>query len=167
MKYLFPALCWLVPAAGLFIACTKKPKVEKPEYPPKEFHAQEGETELAAPDPNETVLPLDAPTWTLYFDFDSYAVIEPHKASEAAKYLRKTGAMVLLEGHASEEGPAEYNLALAARRAVAVRNLLEAAGVPPDRMTWQSYGEDQPATRDPDKQFLNRRVEIIISKGAP
>lgn len=168
MKYLFPFLCWAVPALGLFIACSKKPKPEpKPEYPPREFHAQEGEVALAVMDPNEAILDLEAPTWAILFGFDSHALKEAHKAAAVAEYLIATGSGVFLAGHASEEGPAHYNLALAAKRAVTVRSFLEAAGVPVDRITWQTFGEDKPVTSDPEKRHLNRRVEIIISKGTP
>ena len=164
MKYLFAALCWLVPAAGLLIACTKKPKQA---YPPHEFRAPDQADNLAATDPNEAILDLEAPTWSILFGFDSYSLKEAHKAAAIAEYLHKTGASVFLAGHASEEGPEAYNLALAARRAVAVRNYLEAAGISPDRMAWQSFGEDQPATRDPEKIHLNRRVQITIERKTP
>jgi outer membrane protein OmpA-like peptidoglycan-associated protein len=165
LKHLFTVLCWAVPAVGLLIACSKKPKA--PTYPPKEFHAQEGETALAAVDPEEVILDLEAPTWSILFDFDSYRLREAHKAAAVAEYLKKTGAGVFLAGHASEEGATEYNLALGAQRAVTVRNYLEAAGVPVDRLTWQSYGEEKPATTNPEMKHLNRRVEIIIERKVP
>lgn len=165
MKYLFPALCWLVPALGVFIACSKKPK--PPEYPPKEFHAQEYADQLAKLDPGEAILPLDAPTWSILFAFDSYGLKDVYKAAAVAQYLIKNGGAVFLEGHASEEGATEYNLALGAKRAVAVRNYLEAAGVSPDRMTWQSFGEERPVTQDPNLKHLNRRVVVNIERKAP
>ncbi|MTW08735.1 OmpA family protein, partial [Streptococcus pneumoniae] len=65
-------------------------------------------------------------------------------------------------GYASEEGTDEYNLALGARRAQAVRDYLEAYGVPVDRISWRSFGEENPVTTDPDKIKLHRRVEIKI-----
>jgi outer membrane protein OmpA-like peptidoglycan-associated protein len=166
MKRLFTLLCWLVPAVGLLIACSKKPK-PAPTYPPKEFHAQEGDLALAAADPNEAILDLEAPTWAILFDFDSYALKEAHKAAAVAQYLIATGSGVFLAGHASEEGASEYNLALGAQRAVAVRNFLEAAGVPVDRLTWQSYGEEKPVTTNPEMKHLNRRVEVRIERKTP
>lgn len=166
MKYLFPALCWLVPAVGVLIACTKKPK-PAPTYPPHQFQPQPEEDDLATGDPNEVILDLGAPTWAILFSFDSYALAEAHKAAAIAEYLHKTGASVFLSGHASEEGTNEYNLALGAKRAVTVRAYLEAAGIPDHRITWQSFGEEKPVTHDPEKAHLNRRVEIIISKGTP
>lgn len=165
MKHLFTALCWAVPALGVFLACSKKPK-PPPIYPPHHFE-EAGEEKLAAVDPNEAILDLEAPTWSIFFAFDSYALKEAHKAAAVAEYLLKTGSGAYLAGHASEEGATEYNLALGAQRAVAVRNYLEAAGVPVDRITWESFGEEKPVTHDPELKHLNRRVEIIIERKTP
>jgi outer membrane protein OmpA-like peptidoglycan-associated protein len=157
---------WTFGPLLMLAACSKKPKPASP-YPPKEFHAPEQDDALAAADPNEAILDLEAPTWSLFFDFDSYNLKEIHKAAAVAQYLIKTGSGVFLAGYASEEGPTEYNLALGAQRALTVRNYLEAAGVPVDRLTWQSYGEEKPVTQDPEKKHLNRRVEIIIERKTP
>jgi outer membrane protein OmpA-like peptidoglycan-associated protein len=162
LKHLFTVLCWLVPAVGLLIACSKKPKT--PPYPPKEFHAQEGTTALAAVDPEEVILDLEAPTWTLYFDFDSYVLKDAYKAKALADYLLKTGRKVFLAGYASQEGGEAYNLALSAKRAVTVRRFLEESGVPEINIRWQSYGESEPVTTDPEKFHLNRRVTVAIEE---
>jgi outer membrane protein OmpA-like peptidoglycan-associated protein len=165
LKHLFTLLAWAVPAAGLFIACSKKPKKpDPPAYPPKEFHAQEYADQLAALDPGETILPLDAPTWTLYFDFDSYVLKDVYKAKALAEYLLKTGHGVFLAGYASQEGSEAYNLSLSAKRAVAVRRFLEESGVPDLKIRWQSYGESEPVTADPEKFHLNRRVTVAIEE---
>ncbi len=168
MKHLFTLLCWAVPALGVFLACSKKPQ-PPPIYPPHHFE-EAGEEMLAgkAPmDPDEKILDLEAPTWAILFDFDSYRLREPYKAAAVAEYLLKTHQGVYLSGHASEEGVTEYNLALGAQRAVAVRNFLEASGVPVDRITWESFGEEKPVTQDPELKHLNRRVEIIIERKTP
>lgn len=51
---------------------------------------------------------------------------------------------VIIEGHADEQGTREYNLALGARRANAVREYLIAAGVSGDRIQTLSYGKERP-----------------------
>lgn len=51
---------------------------------------------------------------------------------------------VTLEGHADERGTREYNLALGARRASAVKNYMIAIGVDPQRVNTISYGKEQP-----------------------
>jgi peptidoglycan-associated lipoprotein len=49
-----------------------------------------------------------------------------------------------LEGHADERGTREYNIALGARRAQAVRDYLTARGVEGSRMRTISFGKERP-----------------------
>lgn len=115
------------------------------------------------PDPNEAVLDLEPPTFPpIFFGFDSSALREPGKISALAEYMKASGKTVLLSGHASDEGTNDYNLALGARRAQAVRDYLEASGVQVERIGWVSYGEEAPLTQDPNEKQKNRRVEIAI-----
>lgn len=51
----------------------------------------------------------------------------------------------VVEGHADERGTREYNLALGARRANAVRDFLVAAGVESGRLETISYGKERPS----------------------
>ena len=51
---------------------------------------------------------------------------------------------VVVEGHADERGTREYNLALGARRANAVRSYLASKGVPATRMRAVSFGRERP-----------------------
>ena len=51
---------------------------------------------------------------------------------------------VIIEGHADEQGTREYNLALGARRANAVREYLIDSGVSGDRIRTLSYGKERP-----------------------
>jgi outer membrane protein OmpA-like peptidoglycan-associated protein len=149
-------------ALSLF-ACAKKPlpTLEEKKAPistPKE-------EEETVPDSDETLVALEeipAPTWTIFFDYNSSALREAYKAAALADYMLKTTKVVLLSGHASQEGEDAYNLALGARRAVAVRSYLEAAGIPENRISWRSFGEEKPVTEDPAKYALNRRVEITL-----
>jgi len=151
--FLFLALC--------LVACAKHPTVTVSGAVPKSVTSTSGEAQ-AMPDPNEKILDLEAPNWTLYFEFNSSALREAYKAAALAEYLKKTGSGVFLSGYTSEEGTDDYNLALGARRAQAVRDYLEAAGVPAYTIEWRSFGEENPVTADREKFFLNRRVEITI-----
>jgi len=55
-----------------------------------------------------------------------------------------------IEGHADERGTREYNIALGARRAQAVRDYLASRGIPPSRMRTVSYCPGRPgAVCDP------------------
>lgn len=50
----------------------------------------------------------------------------------------------VIEGHADEQGTREYNLALGARRANAVREYLVSKGVATSRLKTLSYGKERP-----------------------
>jgi peptidoglycan-associated lipoprotein len=160
MKRLFTALCWAVIIGGVLGACAKKPRPTVPET--AQAATIPSQEEKAMPDPNEKILDLEAPNWTIYFGLDSFALREVYKAAALGDWMKKTGQHVFLAGYASEEGTEEYNMALGARRAQAVRDYLEAYGVPADRISWRSFGEENPVTTDPDKIKMNRRVEIKI-----
>jgi peptidoglycan-associated lipoprotein len=49
-----------------------------------------------------------------------------------------------IEGHADERGTREYNLALGARRATAVRDYMISRGIGANRMRTVSYGKERP-----------------------
>jgi peptidoglycan-associated lipoprotein len=105
---------------------------------------------------------------TVYFDFDRANV----KASEAAKvqevaskFKGEDGATdLLVEGHCDERGTEEYNRALGERRALAIRELLVAAGVPADRVHTVSFGKDKPIVplQSEAAYSKNRRGEFIL-----
>ena len=62
-----------------------------------------------------------------------------------ATWLNSNGDYtVIIEGHADEQGTREYNLALGARRANALREYLIGAGVGGDRIRTLSYGKERP-----------------------
>lgn len=164
MKFLFPALCWAVLLGGF--ACAKKPK-PVPATPP----APQGvpfEEDTPMPDPDETVLRFGdpkAPTSPIFFDFDSFSLKEAYKVAALAEYLKvMPGWTVDLRGHASQEGTEDYNLALGAKRAQAVRGYLEACGISENRITWTSMGEEMPVSHDPVSFSLNRRVNVFLEE---
>ncbi len=62
-----------------------------------------------------------------------------------ARWLQQYGRYsVRIEGHADERGTREYNIALGARRAEAVRNYLAARGVNMANATTISFGKERP-----------------------
>src|ERR1044072_186189 len=63
------------------------------------------------------------------------------QAQWLSSYPRYT---VTIEGHADERGTREYNIALGARRAQAVRDYLASPGISPGRMRTVSYGKERP-----------------------
>jgi peptidoglycan-associated lipoprotein len=76
--------------------------------------------------------------------------------------------LAVVEGHADEQGTREYNLALGARRANAVREYLISKGVPSARLRTVSYGKERPAEICSEESCYakNRRAVTIISAGA-
>lgn len=86
----------------------------------------------------------------VYFDYDSDAVKAEYRdlISAHAKYLGShSNAKVILQGNTDERGTREYNLSLGQRRAVAVKNALNALGVTDAQIETISYGEEK-ATLD-------------------
>ena len=64
-----------------------------------------------------------------------------------ASWLNQNASVRLtIEGHADERGTRDYNLALGARRANAVRDFLVSQGVLGDRLQTISYGKERPVS---------------------
>ncbi len=105
---------------------------------------------------------------TVYFEYDRANVRagEAAKVAEvAAKFKAEDGATdLLVEGHCDERGTEEYNRALGERRALALRELLVAAGIPADRVHTVSFGKDKPIEplRSESAYSKNRRGEFIL-----
>jgi len=75
---------------------------------------------------------------------------------------------VRIEGNADERGTREYNLALGARRAQAVKDYLAAHGVAASRITTISYGKEKPIDPGTGEEAWahNRNAHTTITAGA-
>ncbi len=99
------------------------------------------------------------------FDFDS-ATLRLESAPVLAALFDglKTDARasILIEGHTSNEGAADYNLALSERRAQAVVADLAQRGIAARRLRSSGAGESRPFASNDDEngRALNRRVEV-------
>lgn len=83
-----------------------------------------------------------------------------------AQWLATYGSVTItVEGHADERGTRQFNLALANRRASAVRDYLVALGVPSSRLNVVSYGKERPAVlgSNPQAWAQNRRGVTVIN----
>jgi len=83
----------------------------------------------------------------VYFDYDQFQIrsdAEPILAAQAAWLARYPAVQVRLEGNCDERGTEEYNLALGARRANAVKVFLVNHGVASGRVSTVSYGKERP-----------------------
>ena len=73
-----------------------------------------------------------------------------------------TNAKIIIEGHASSDGSAQYNDALSLRRAESVQAKLIELGADSSRIEVKSFGESMPVDGDNSRQARakNRRVEF-------
>lgn len=87
---------------------------------------------------------------------------------QAQWLLTNNDYLAVIEGHADEQGTREYNVALGARRANAVREYLVSRGVPSSRLRTVSYGKERPVQTCSDESCYsqNRRAVTIISVGS-
>ena len=108
---------------------------------------------------------------TVHFAFDQYNIEDNDKAilGRQAAWLSKYPAVrITIEGHCDERGTREYNLALGARRANAVKEYLVSQGVSTARLETVSYGKERPICTQSDEACWaqNRRGVSTITGGA-
>ncbi|MBI5939874.1 MAG: peptidoglycan-associated lipoprotein Pal [Caulobacterales bacterium] len=107
----------------------------------------------------------------VYFDLDRYEIRSdamPVLDAQAAWLRQYPAVKVRVEGNCDERGTREYNLALGARRANAVRDYLASRGVASSRIVTLSWGKERPI--DPgsneDAWARNRNGHTVIVEGA-
>ena len=114
--------------------------------------------------------PASSPLKDVFYEFDRYDLSADARATLRANadWLKSNpSARVEIEGHCDERGTNEYNLALGAKRAQAAREFLTTLGIPADRLSTISYGEEIPVCREPteDCWTKNRRARFVILQG--
>jgi len=103
----------------------------------------------------------------VYFDFDKYD-IRPQDTEilkgNATLLMKSSAAKIQIEGHCDERGTQEYNLALGERRANSARLYLISLGIPADRISTISFGEERPLDpgHDEGAWAKNRRGHFVI-----
>lgn len=104
------------------------------------------------------------------FDFDAYVLGAEQRAqlSRVVDFMREHGdATARLEGHTDDLGSKDYNQVLSERRAQAVRDHLQAAGVEPSRITTVGRGESMPlASNDTEAGRQRNRRVVAIALGS-
>jgi peptidoglycan-associated lipoprotein len=108
---------------------------------------------------------------TVHFDYNKYAILDVDKATlqrQATWLARYPAVRVTVEGNCDERGTREYNLALGARRANAVKEYLVSLGVAAARVETISYGKERPICTESTESCWaqNRRGVTTISAGA-
>jgi peptidoglycan-associated lipoprotein len=169
-------------------ACGKK-KVETP-APPPAAPAPAPEPTKPAPPPAPAPAPPPAPRTPTEDELfnamsldelnkkgvlsDAFFALDSIELSAEARgliqknsdYLKRwTSTKIMVEGHADSRGTNEYNLALAERRAGAVRDYLVSLGVPADRISVVSKGEEAPFCTDENDACWqqNRRGHFVFT----
>lgn len=102
----------------------------------------------------------------IQFGYDSYRIDETGLAAvrENASLLQADPSRrVEIEGHCDDRGTSEYNLALGAKRARAVKDALVGLGISAERLDTVSYGEELPLCREETENCwaMNRRAHLV------
>lgn len=108
----------------------------------------------------------------IHFGFDSYDMNDQSRMdleANARILQERSDLRVTLEGHTDERGTVEYNMALGAERARAVKSALTAAGISSSRLDSISYGEEIPLDpgHDDAAWAKNRRVHFSVGQDNP
>ena len=176
MKFVLK-LSVLLAVSLLFAAgCTKKPvedtsnQVPQTQMQPEQVPQVSEQPVSETPQSDTSSMQSSSSSSTMaslqrvHFDFDQYVLTTEARdiLKQDADYLTGKGVRVQIEGHCDERGSDEYNLALGEKRALAVKNYLVSLGVPADRMSIISYGEEIPLVMGHDEQAWaqNRRAEF-------
>jgi len=156
----FPARAALAAATLLLVACTQ------------------GGFDAAAPDQTVAGGAVSDPSSPAYFnqtlgdrvffevDRSALTLLGEATLRDQAQWLLDNAEYTAaIEGHADERGTREYNLALGARRAAAVRDFLVGQGVADRRLSTISYGKERPVEICSRESCYrqNRRAVTVIS----
>jgi peptidoglycan-associated lipoprotein len=119
-----------------------------------------------------TATPASSPLKDIHFEFDRYELrADARETLDAnAKWLKENPSIrVEIEGHCDERGTNEYNLGLGAKRAQAARDYLVSVGIPADRLSTISYGEEIPVCTEHAESCWekNRRDRFVIASAVP
>ena len=104
----------------------------------------------------------------VFFALDSTEITQESRAAIAKnmEFLKRRGSTrIMVEGHADSRGTNEYNLALAERRAGAVRDYMVSLGLATARVTIVSKGEEAPFCTEENEGCWqkNRRGHFVFT----
>jgi len=159
-------------AAIALSACTSKPAATADSGPPASM-SNNGPSSVS----QSNVVPGSAEDLrvnvgdTVHFDYNAYTVREDDRAMlqrQAAWLAKYPSVRVTIEGHCDPRGTREYNLALGARRANAVKEYLVSLGVSTNRVDTVSYGKERPTCSESSEDCYaqDRRGVTTVSGGA-
>jgi peptidoglycan-associated lipoprotein len=172
IKFSSGAALSAVAALFLLTACTTKPQAVAEAPPPAPPPATQQSTVQS------TIIPGSAEDLrvnvgdTVHFDYDKSDIKDEDRGTlqrQASWLQRYPEVRVTIQGNCDERGTREYNLALGARRANAVKEYLVSLGVSAGRVDTISYGKERPICTESTEECWaqNRRgVTVIASGGA-
>jgi peptidoglycan-associated lipoprotein len=160
----------LVAVAGLIAlaGCTTQPQASNEAPPPQAMTGGANQSNIVLGSAEDLRVNVGD---TVHFAYDKYDIQDEDRAilQRQAAWLGKYPQIrVTVEGHCDERGTREYNLALGARRANAVKEYLVSLGVSAGRLDTISYGKERPmcAQSNEDCWAQNRRGVSTITAGA-
>jgi peptidoglycan-associated lipoprotein len=168
MKFsLGPALS-AVAMVALLAACTTKPQATA-EAPPPAGPMTQSTTQSSIIPGSAEDLRVNVGD-TVHFAYDRSDIRDEDRGTlqRQASWLQKYPQVrVTIQGNCDERGTREYNLALGARRANAVKEYLVSLGVSSARVDTISYGKERPVCTESndDCWAQNRRGVTVISSG--
>ncbi len=140
--------------------------VEEVKEEPVKVKAEEEKPQTVSADPKPA--PVEPPNYNfsnIQFEYDSHVLkTESYAILDriAREMLKDETAKFVINGHASIEGTAAYNMELSIDRANAVKLYLVNSGVYGNNLTTKGFGATQPTASNDNEagRTLNRRVEI-------
>lgn len=179
MNRLTKLVC-LIGSTALLAGCANKETDLPPPPPPPSSSSQgAGSTMPTSPGASGPITPAVIPgslqdfvqsagADRVFFGYDSYFLDDEARAvlQKQADWLQRNASIrATVEGHSDERGTREYNLALGARRAEAVKNYLVGAGVPAGRIETISYGKERPVALGSFEESWsqNRRSVTVLN----
>lgn len=167
-KWIILAMLLIVPAMLFSVSCAKKAVTTQPTTDAADEAARQAElarqraleeerlaAERAAAEAEAMARELAAAkerflNELVHFDFDSAVLSSDAQEilKDKAMWLRANPDFnVVIEGNCDERGTSAYNMALGERRAESAKTFLTNLGIPGDRMTTVSFGEENRLTR--------------------
>jgi peptidoglycan-associated lipoprotein len=155
-------------AALLLAGCETKPAMTQDNTPPSSG-ATSGPVQSSIQAGSAQDLHVNVGD-TVHFGYNEYSIMDSDKATlqRQATWLGKYQTVrVTVEGNCDERGTREYNLALGARRANAVKEYLVSLGVSAARIDTVSYGKERPMCSESSESCWaqNRRGVTTVTGG--
>lgn len=124
----------------------------------------------SANDPSSTAYFNQTVGDRVLFAVDQSTISEAGRATlegQAQWLLNNADFTAVIEGHADEQGTREYNVALGARRANAVKEYLVSRGVADNRLQTVSFGKERPIELCSTEACYqkNRRAVTVLAGG--